>query len=196
MSIPGTVKYIENIKDYSDRAVFDVLPRSTVKLGSEVDFPRNNVEKCGNIIAVSHSREAAIAAAQDAVSDIFITLEPDNSKTEKYLLRNAEASEALFPPDAFGSLNEEELKLIKQENKSIPANFKASDFIPKVLQTAEYINKTDWNYNTIKATAEKFDVLRPRHPELDSVRFWSAVLRGGIQAAVYVSDTTEKMSGK
>ncbi len=196
MSIPGKVKYMENIKDYSDRAVFDVLPRATVKLGSEVDFPRNNVEKCGNIIAVSHDREAAIAVAQDAVSDIFITLEADNQKTEKYLSGKSESDEDLFPPDAFGRLNEEELKLLSQENKCIPENHKVSDFIPKLLQSAEYINKTDWNYNTIKTTAEKFDFLRPKHAQLDYVRFWTAVLRGGIQAAVYVSDTAEKSGGK
>ena len=196
MSIPGKVKYIENIKDYSDRAVFDVLPRATVKLGSEVDFPRNNVEKCGNIIAVSHDREAAIAVAQDAVSDIFITLEADNQKTEKYLSGKSESDEDLFPPDAFGRLNEEELKLLSQENKCIPENHKVSDFIPKLLQSAEYINKTDWNYNTIKTTAEKFDLLRPKHAQLDYVRFWTAVLRGGIQAAVYISDTAEKSGGK
>ena len=196
MSIPGTVKYIENIKDYSDRAVFDVLPRATVKLGSEVDFPRNNVEKCGNIIAVSHDRDAAIEVAQDAVSDVFITLEADNSRTEKYLNLEEENDEASFPPDAFGRLNEEESEKIMSEIKEIPSDTKVVDFIPKVLQTAEYINKTDWNYNTIKATAEKFDLLRPKHPALDALRFWKAVMRGGIQAAVYVSDTKEKLGQK
>ena len=196
MSIPGTVKYIENIKDYSDRAVFDVLPRATVKLGSPVDFPRNNVEKCGNVIAVSHSREAAIAVAQDAVSDIFITLEADDPETENYLDCKEEYDEAAFPPDAFGRFSEEEKDLLCSENKEIPANAKVVDFIPKVLQSAEYINKTDWNYNTIKTTAEKFDLLRAKHPALDSKRFWAAVMRGGIQAAVYVSDTIEKSGGK
>ena len=195
MSIPGTVKYIENLKDYSDRAVFDVLPRATVKLGSEVDFPRNNVEKCGNIIAVSHSREAAIAVAEDAVSDIFITLETDNPKTEKYLAAEELADEASFPPDAFGKLSDSALQSISK-NPVIPADKRVSDFIPEALQTAEYINKKDWNYNTIFTSAEKFDILRPKHPELNSERFWKAVMRGGIQAAVYVSDSTEKINGK
>ncbi len=193
MSIPGKVKYIENIKDYSDRAVFDVLPRATVQLGSEVDFPRNNVEKCGNIIAVSHSRESAIAVAQDAVADVFITLEPDNKKTEEFLAGSEQKDEKAFPPSAFGKLPPAALADI---NGSIPQNQKAADFIPKVLQTAEYINMTDWNFNTIAATAQKFDILRPKHPELDAKRFWSAVVRGGIQAAVYVSDTVEKLGGK
>ena len=195
MSIPGTVKYVENIKDYSDRAVFDVLPRATVQLGSEVDFPRNNVEKCGNVIAVSHSREAAIAVAEDAVSDVFITLEPDNQKTEKYLNGEELDDENAFPPDAYGKLTEEQLKALNEESP-IPADSKVINYIPDVLKTAEYINKTDWNYNTIQKTAEKFDILRPKHPALNQERFWKAVMRGGIQAAVYVSDTTEKNNGK
>ena len=194
MSIPGTVKYIENIKDYSDRAVFDVLPRATVSIGSQVDFPRNNVEKCGNIIAVSHDREAAIAVAQDAVSDIFITLEAANPKTEKYLSGEELDDEASFPPDAFGKFTDSQKEELSKA-APVPADAKLSDFIPEVLQSAEYINKTDWNYNTIRQTAEKFDILRPKHPALDALRFWTAVLRGGIQAAVYVSDTAEK-SGK
>ena len=188
ISIPGTVKYIENIKDYSDRAVFDILPRATVSIGSEVDFPRNNVEKCGNIIAVSHSRESAIEVAQDAVSDIFITLEPKNAKTENFLMRTELDDEKDFPPSAFGSLSKEQAETI---TGVIPQNQKVEEVIPEVLQTAEYINITDWNYNTIKATAQKFDILRPKHPALDAARFWNAVLRGGIQAAVYVSDTAE-----
>ena len=193
MSIPGTVKYIENIKDYSDRAVFDVLPRATVSIGSEVDFPRNNVEKCGNIIAVSHSRQAAIAVAQDAVSDIFITLEPANERTEQFLKGTELDDEKDFPPSAFGKLSESQLETI---TGTIPQNKKIEDSIPEVLKNAEYINKTDWNYNTIQTTAQKFDILRPKHPELDAKRFWNALTRGGIQAAVYISDTTEKLGGK
>ena len=192
MSIPGTVKYIENIKDFSDRAVFDVLPRATVSIGGEVDFPRNNVEKCGNVIAVSHSREAAISVAEDAVSDVFITLEEDNPKTEKYLNCEKLDDENAFPPDAFGKLSEEELKKLSAENP-IPSDSKVSNYIPEVLKTSEYLNKKDWNYNTIQATAEKFDILRAKHPALNQERFWKAVMRGGIQAAVYVSDTTEKL---
>ena len=192
MSIPGTVKYIENIKDFSDRAVFDVLPRATVSIGGEVDFPRNNVEKCGNVIAVSHSREAAISVAEDAVSDVFITLEEDNPKTEKYLNCEELYDENAFPPDAFGKLSEEELKKLSAE-KPIPSDSKVSNYIPEVLKTSEYLNKKDWNYNTIQATAEKFDILRAKHPALNQEKFWKAVMRGGIQAAVYVSDTTEEL---
>lgn len=189
MSIPGTVEYVENIQDYTDQAVRDFLPRATVTIGGSVDFPRNNVEKCGNIISVSASREIAVNAAEDAVSNVFITLKPNNPETEKFLAGECQTDEDKFPPDAFGRLSELEQASI---TGCIATNCSVKENIPEILQSAEYKNKIDWNYNTIEKTAEKFDVLRPRHPELDAKTFWKCVLRGGIQAAVYYSDSQEK----
>ncbi len=186
MSIPGTVENVENITDYTDRAVFDTLPRATVEIGSKVDFPRNNVEKCGNIIAVSHLHEMAIKAAEDAVSNVFITLKPNTKETDNYLAGAELADEEAFPPSAYGKLTDAELAQI---TGVIPADKKVSDFIPNILKSSEYINKQDWNFNTIEQTASKFDELRRKHPELDAKTFWKAVMRGGIQAAVYVSDS-------
>ncbi|MCQ2589401.1 MAG: ATP-grasp domain-containing protein [Treponema sp.] len=188
MSIPGKVKYIEDITEFTDRAVFDVLPRATVEIGSEVDFPRNNVEKCGNVICVSHDREMAIKVAEKAVSNIFITLEPNNEKTENFLNKTYLSDEDKFPPSAFGDLSESQMEKLTgfiEKNKSV------YEFIPDFLKSADYVDAEDWNYNTISETAKKFDLLRPTHPKLDCKRFWSAVMRGGLQAAVYVSDSTE-----
>ncbi len=187
ISIPGKVNYIENIKEYTDKAVYDVLPRATVSMGCEVDFPRNNVSKCGNVISVSHLHDMAIAASEDEVSDIFITLEKNNPQTENFLNYNSNSDEMDFPPSAFGKLTEEELKSLP---KTIKKGEKISKNIPNFAKSAENINKRDWNYNTISQTVEKFDLLRPDHPDMDAKRFWSAVFRGGIQAAVYVSDSS------
>ena len=103
--------------------------------------------------------------------------------------------EAEFPPSAFGKLTAELQKKINTqygEDFEIPENNKVQAFIPEALKTADYLNKKDWNYNTLEATAQKFDLLRAKHPPLNAQKFWSAVMRGGIQAAVYVSDTIEK----
>lgn len=188
MSIPGTVEYIENITEYTDKAVFNTLPRATVSIGSKVDFPRNNVEKCGNIIAVSHQHDIAIQAAQDAVSNVFITLKPNTKETDEYLAGYTLEDEQAFPPDAFGKLSQADLATICGK---IPADSKLAENIPEILQTAQMKQKIDWNYNTIEQTAKKFDILRPKHPELDAKKMWQAVLRGGLQAAVYVSDSEE-----
>lgn len=187
-SIPGQVEYIENINEYSDKAVFDVLPRSTVSLGSKVNFPRNNVEKCGNIITVSNDDKIAIDAAQDAVSNIFITLKPDTKETEDFLSGISQQDEKGFPPSAFEQIPPD---ILDSEDQIIGENQKVSDFIPKVLQNPEYENIKDWNFNTIKQTAQKFDILRKNHPEFDLKTFWKAVLKGGLQAAVYFSDTVK-----
>ena len=190
MSIPGTVEYIENIKEFTDQAVRDVLPRATVTIGGEVDFPRNNVQKCGNIISVSASRDIAIQAAEDAVSNTFITLKPCNKKTDLYLSGYEQSDEEAFPPYAFFKLNKEQLCCL-ETLLPIPENKKVIKYLPEFLTGADCCNLTDWNYNTIKQSVEKFDILRPKHPELNSKEFWSALLRGGIQGAVYYSDSCE-----
>ena len=188
ISIPGTVEYIENIQDYTDKAICDVLPRATVQLGSQVDFPRNNVQKCGNIISTSNKREIAIEAAENAVSNIFITLKPNDARTEKFLSGFFADDEDKFPPSAFGELVDEEAAV----DGVIPENGSVTACIPQVLKTEKWADKTDWNYNTILQTAQKFDILRKNHPELEAKRFWKCVLRGGIQAAVYYSDSVGK----
>ena len=186
MSIPGTVEYVENIKEYTDKAVFDVLPRATVSIGSHVDFPRNNVEKCGNIIAVSHDRDTAIKAAEDAVSNVFITLKPNTKETDDYLAGVTQSDEDNFPPDAFGKLTENQLNELQGE---IAADTPVAQTLPDFLNTSEYQNLIDWNFNTIAQTLQKFDILRAKHPALNKQEFFKAIMRGGIQGAVYYSDS-------
>ena len=186
MSIPGTVEYIENITEFTDKAVFDVLPRATVSIGSKVNFPRNNVEKCGNIIAVSHDRNMAIKAAEDAVSNVFITLKPATKETDDYLNCVTQSDEENFPPDAFGKLNVSQFAGLEGV---IAADSPVSAALPDFLNTDEYKELTDWNFNTISQTLNKFDILRAIHPELNKKDFFKALMRGGIQGAVYYSDT-------
>lgn len=186
ISIPGTVEYVENINDFTDKSVFDILPRATVSLGSKVDFPRNNVQKCGNVISVSNSRKFAIQVAEDCVSNIFITLKPNTKETENFLQKIENDDENDFPPSAFGNLSNDEWFKICGE---IGENKKVQNCIPKIIKESKSLNKKDWNYNTILQTAKKFDILRPNHPKMNLKDFWKAVLRGGLQGAVYFCDS-------
>ena len=62
ISIPGKVKAFHGLERARACAgVKDVLPRA--KIGDTVTFPRNNVEKCGNILAVDTSWEGAVSKA-------------------------------------------------------------------------------------------------------------------------------------
>jgi hypothetical protein len=84
ISIPGTVKSISG----SEKAralphVRDLFLR--IAEGDKVDFPRNNVSKCGNIISAAPDRATAISAAETAAKSILIRLDPTDTRTAEFL---------------------------------------------------------------------------------------------------------------
>jgi len=84
ISIPGKIKKIYGEeKAWASPFVKNIFFR--VKEGSEVDFPRNNVEKCGNVISSSKERELSKKGAESAVAQIVLRLEPKNPQTENFL---------------------------------------------------------------------------------------------------------------
>lgn len=190
ISIPGKISKVYGLEDATQVfGVHDVLPRT--KEGDTVNFPRNNVEKCGNIIAVGVNHQKAIAYAHQAVSTITIRLESDNAETDKFLRGQCEEDEAGFPPSAFTlAPNSKGTSSNIGEGTVIPANAKVLPLLPEVLQPlADSVE--DWNHCTLRMTLAKYDMLCPEHPQLDGKTFWSAVLRGGIQGALYVTDCTK-----
>lgn len=190
LSIPGKVSKIYGLEEAKSLAfVRDVLPR--VKEGDNVNFPRNNVEKCGNIIAVADSRALSYNAAENAVSSITLRLEKNNSETEKFLSGVSEKDEEGFPPSAFTFAPAENgISTTLGKGTVIPAGENVSEHIPEVLAPiADSVQ--DWNHCTLRKTLEKFDKICPGHKSLDGEKFWQAVLRGGIQGALYIADCVE-----
>lgn len=182
ISIPGTVQKISGcdkvpyVKDIFEKQ----LEKETL-----VDFPRNNVQKLGNVISIASSFQEATLCAQKACSNVFVRLKPNDLQTEKFLCKNELPDEKGFPPSAFScesfieSIN---LDGFIKENESVLKN------IPPALYELLNNEQKDWNYLTAMETALKFDENFPVHPELNKKRFWSALFRGGYQAAVYVMD--------
>ncbi len=189
LSIPGIVQNIEDIKDYTDKTICNILPYASVLPGSRVDFPRNNVQKCGNVISVSKNQKIAVQAAQDAVSNIFISLEPCNEQTEDFLNEVEKTFEKGFPPSAFGAFDDE---LNSEISGSLDKNQSVSEAFPQILKQEKYETLQDWSYNSLMTVAQKFDILRKNHPKLNLKTFWRYVFRGGLQAAVYYSDSLTK----
>lgn len=189
LSIPGVVSNIYGLSEVKQiYGVRDVLPR--VKIGDKVDFPRNNVEKCGNIIAVGINSEQAYKSAEEAISSITLRLEPNNPDTEKFLRGESEPDEKGFPPSAFTFSPNSESSVNVGEGTKIPAGQKTIGYIPETLIPLADSLK-DWNHCTLRKTLEKFDEICPDHAELDGKTFWSAILRGGIQGALYIADNIE-----
>lgn len=189
LSIPGVVSNIYGLSEVKQiYGVRDVLPR--VKIDDKVDFPRNNVEKCGNVIAVGINSEQAYKSAEEAISSITLRLEPNNPDTEKFLRGESEPDEKGFPPSAFTFSPNSESSVNVGEGTKIPAGQKTIGYIPETLIPLADSLK-DWNHCTLRKTLEKFDEICPDHAELDGKTFWSAILRGGIQGALYIADNIE-----
>ena len=115
ISVPGKIAAISGLESAkSAPLVRDVFLLK--KEGERVVFPQNNVEKCGNCIAVSSdaalgnialSREEATRAAEGACRAIVLRLAPHESETERFLFGFDEAGEECapsgeaFPPACF-----------------------------------------------------------------------------------------------
>ena len=189
ISVPGKIKVIYG----QDNAIASPYIKNLffrVKEGSEVDFPRNNVEKCGNVITLSEKRELSLWGAESAVSQIVLRLEGNNKATEDFLAGIELPHEKGFPYSAY-SLDSEEYSAFEKEicgSRKICADEKVSEWIPSCLKGKQL---KDWNYRTIGQTLRMFDVICPVHKALDKEKFWKYLLRGGIQAILYYADSAE-----
>ncbi len=189
ISIPGQVKEVLALgRAETEPYVRNVMPRTGA--GDKVDFPRNNVEKCGNVIAVSERHDIAVQAAEHAVSSVVIRLEPENRETDTFLAGTGQFCEEGFPPDAF-ALPEDAGKIVLDYagrlgriGKDSPCS-KIDD--GGILKVAE--NISDYNHRTLLETLKLFDQLCPEHPEFDAVEFFRAAIRGGLQGLLYMRDS-------
>ncbi len=186
ISIPGKVCAIDGIEEA--KAVYgvrDVLPRT--KIGDDVDFPRNNVEKCGNVIAVALSSDEAYRSAHTAISRIVLRLSPNNEKTERFLAGKCADDERGFPPAAF-VLDENAKKIVCPFPETVLENHSISEFISDEIsvQFGE-----DWNHRSLKTSAKMFDKFCKNHASLSGEKLWNALLRGGLQGAIFVADSAK-----
>lgn len=187
ISIPGTIDSIKLPENSEQSEVKNIFPRP-VKQGDEIDFPRNNVQKCGNVITLSESKKNAVFYAKKTVSEIFIRLKPCNEKTEKFLFSESLPDEKGFPPPAFSAFNSiQELNLSGEipENSSVLKDAENFPQLKKLLLSDE----KDWSYQTILEVLRRFDSVCKKHPPLQRKKFWSALLKGSLQGAIYISDS-------
>lgn len=186
ISIPGRIAGIYGIKEAEIMPFVKNVFSRPVKVGSDVDFPRNNVEKCGNIITRAPSFAEAAEAAANAVSNIFVRLEPNNPRTENFLEGRTLPDENGFPPCAFEAFSELDNVDLRGE---IPARESVLASAHGELRSLLERSQKDWSHSTALDVARRFDEKMPNHPAIKKERFWRALFKGGFQAAVYVSDT-------
>lgn len=96
ISIPGVIHRIWGLADAQQIAyVKNVFVR--MQEGAAVRFPRNNVEKCGNVLSQAPTRAQAIAAAETACRCIVLRLVPAHPATDAFLARKRSAESAASP---------------------------------------------------------------------------------------------------
>lgn len=194
ISIPGIVAEVNDTGIESRvPGIKDILPRS--KKGDAVIFPHNNVEKCGNVITSAGNRNQAVNAAETAVGNITLRLQPCVPETDVFL--NEFGSGCRFPPDAYALPAETAAvfdRYCRESTGSVPLPFTAASVIPAcllpVLDTV-----TDWNHRTLRQTIELYDAdSETRYAagvqaEIPLDKFWKSCIRGGIQGMWYVVDS-------
>ena len=161
ISIPGIVKEVSGL-DAARSVPFvkDVFSKSGA--GDAVVFPHNNVQKCGNVISSSPSRKDSIAAAEKAVSEIVLRLEPCVPETDAFfadaeaaasqsctaenrtadktaeaqsLVQKAEVNSLCFPPDAYGAV----CSAVESKDASARSSPAVSGVIPKGVRVSDCI---------------------------------------------------------
>lgn len=196
ISIPGTVASVSGY-DAARSVPFvrDVFPRAVP--GDPVFFPVNNVEKCGNCLAVAPDRAQAIRAAEVACRSVFIRLESPNDRTDAFLAEGPTGLPA-FPPDAFTLPSD--IYPLKPVFCPMPAPTTVGKTVGVAILIPESIipffdTVYDWQGRTIREALDRAMTAEPgllevlsENEKKDPIPYWNALLRGGIQGIVYTYD--------
>jgi len=197
ISIPGVISSIEGVSAAERvQGIKNIFLRTAP--GSQVIFPTNNMEKCGNIISCADTRSEAVELAEKASQSIFLRLAPDNRDTESFL---------------FGKKGESAYSITERENisalKALPPVIephaeKSSGIAVISLPALEREKGKDWHELPIftafqRALAISGACLRkeaaPDKLNLGSL-FWRVFQKGGVQGAVYLIETINALEDK
>ncbi|MBN2533774.1 MAG: ATP-grasp domain-containing protein [Spirochaetales bacterium] len=199
ISIPGIIRTIinfENVKTMRNiQATF-----IRVKKGMSVVFPRNNVEKCGNIISRAQTREEAVSSSLEAIKQIIIRLEPDNEVTDTFLF-NRSREDWLNNITAFPA-NDPFMKKTLDQSPFISGNMNITDPEKISIDPSPFYEShvKDWHGTLIKEALECVCSLtglsfytgkEKDHLVLGKI-FWQPFLKGGSQGGLYILDSVFK----
>ena len=200
ISIPGTVRDIRGTEAARETPrVRDLFLRAAV--GGKVEFPENNVSKCGNVISAAPSRAAAAEAAENAARAVLIRLDPSDRETAAFL-RGGQDGRA-FPPAAFDLDPDLKARLAAlPETKAGPPPFSIAPF-PEFAASGLRDYAGRGVAETLAAVRELTGLSLPEIPPEGVEKraetsdnkgtclgrsFWAALARGGYQGAVYYID--------
>ena len=191
ISIPGVIRSLHGF-EAAERLPNVCAVFRRCRAGESVVFPRNNVEKCGNVISCAETRDAAFEAALAGIRTIDVNLVPGDRQTIEFLFG------ADIEPDvaAYPAL----LRIAEEYRGDVSELFRAAAGGAGGMPAAVDYNEIDWNGRTLQATLA---ALEPgaRALALDSLqqqrRFRALILRaigkGGLQGGRFLLDTIREI---
>ena len=184
-SIPGIIDSIDGFSDSMGSAAFLLTSP-----GSRVEFPRNNVEKCGNIICAAETREDACSRAEDLCRRVILRLAAGGRETLDFLRRRSHE----WVPDAF-TLEDPENRDWLRELEYLPdfASLRSTGPVIPLPPHPEKETACDWLGRSLTDALELIQAKTGVHAasERGNVgrQFWLALLRGGYQGGLWFLDT-------
>lgn len=199
ISIPGTVEQVWGLEDARrSPGVAEVFSR--VSPGSEVVFPANNVEKCGNVIALSDTRTGAVDAAERGIAAIGIRLRPLSEKTTRFLFHESGHNAYATVPPAMLSTIARMRPFKGNPAREVPTGTVQIEPLPGFSQS----EARDW-HGTRLAEAVRLAFLHgdaalhtgmPGDFFVLAGLFWRAMIRGSAQGGVYLLDSVRRAASQ
>ena len=203
ISIPGLIHSINGLDEVKNiPGIRDLFLRA--RTGKRISFPENNVSKAGNVISAAENRQAAVESAEKAARKVFIRLVAPDEETETFLAESGSFSEektvnnCQFPPSAY-FLKPTLLKQLSHmaSGKMVPGTMVTGTIVP-LSPFPGFLESdlTDYAGRSPRETLdavekltglELFEANGAESPVLGR-EFWSALVRGGYQGAVYYID--------
>lgn len=200
ISIPGRVGGLEGLEAVREMdEVRELFLR--VSPGDAVAPPRNNVEKCGNIIVVGESRQEATAAARRALQELLVRLEPGVEATDRYLFDlRTESTWACYPKllqeteRELGKVMAERPSILRESIWELLRERRVDEGFDFRIPVESVLSEDHWPpYSSREAVRrlQERGVLKKGQgsPGAADILLKRIIALGGIQGAVYIRDS-------
>jgi biotin carboxylase len=214
ISIPGTVKTLEGLEKAKDIPGIEEL-FLRVSPGQQVELPINNLGKCGNLISKAPSHPQAVEAVETAVRSVLVRLEPADPRTDAYLQGREQGGFSAFTE--LSPATRQQLERLPPWVGQ-PGQFSGSAEDLRILDLPGVGGETcrDWHGWTLQQAFRRVLEIGALQGQAGGGRderrsanltpgggtlalgrvFWNALIKGGVQAGVYVIDSLCVPAGK
>lgn len=190
VSIPGVIKSIHGVANAKSQAhIRQVFLRASP--GSTVVFPRNNVEKTGNVIASAPRAQDAVEAAIRAVQSVDMELLPFAEQTLSWLAQPSHHPEEVGSRESWPQAYPALFKAIQRTWRSETASRseKGAWLVQSLPSGMDMEEACPWDYRELGQVIS--GLIQEGLIELSNesglgLTFWYPLARGGRQAALFV----------